>query len=134
MAAAPAAAERKQERTAPMRLFVSLTLALSLLALPAAAQRAGTYDVSGTTLDGQPYAGVALLRQVGLVSWQIVWRVGGVELHGVGMTAGNVFSVAFDAGESTGLGIYTVEPDGTMTGQWTVVGAPAFGTETLTPR
>jgi hypothetical protein len=117
-----------------MRALAAALIALTLAVAPAAAQRAGTYEVAGTTLDGQPYSGVALLRQVGLVSWQVLWSVGGAEIRGVGMTAGNVFTVAFDAGESTGLGIYTVEADGTMTGQWTVVGAPALGTETLTPR
>ncbi|MCS6932834.1 MAG: hypothetical protein NZM27_11555, partial [Acetobacteraceae bacterium] len=109
-----------------MRTLAAALIALPLLAAPAAAQRSGTYEVTGTTLDGRPYSGVALLRQVGLVSWQVLWSVGGAEIQGVGMTAGNVFSVAFDAGESTGLGIYTIASDGTMTGQWTVVGAPAL--------
>lgn len=117
-----------------MRALAAALIALTLCAAPAAAQRSGTYEVTGTTLDGRPYSGVALLRQVGLVSWQVLWNVGGAEIQGVGMSAGNVFTVAFDAGESTGLGIYTVEADGTMTGQWTIVGAPALGTETLTPR
>ena len=117
-----------------MRALAAALIALSLLAAPAAAQRAGTYEVAGTTLDGQPYSGAAVMRQVGLASWQIIWEVGGSEIRGVGMTVGTVFTVAFDAGESTGLGVYTIEPDGTLTGQWTIVGAPAIGTETLTPR
>jgi hypothetical protein len=117
-----------------MRAPASALIALLLLAGPAAAQRTGTYDVSGSGLDGQPYSGAAILRQVGLVSWHVLWNVGGTEIRGVGMTVGSVFTVAFDAGEATGLGIYSVEADGTLTGQWTVVGAPALGTETMTPR
>ncbi len=117
-----------------IRALAAALIVLPLLAAPAAAQRAGAYEVQGTTLDGQPYSGVAVMRQVGLVSWQIVWQVGGTEIEGVGMSAGTTFTVAFDAGQAPGIGIYTVEADGTMTGQWTVIGAPAFGTETLTPR
>jgi hypothetical protein len=32
------------------------------------------------------------------------------------------------------MGIYLLNPDGSMDGEWTIVGAPAIGRERLVPR
>jgi hypothetical protein len=112
-----------------------LALALLLaLASPALAQRAGLYNVNGTNPDGTAYTGVLQLRQVGIVSWLVLWQVGAERIEGAGMSSGNTFAVTYPAGNTQGFGIYEILPDGTMTGQWTLVGSSGIGTETLVPR
>jgi hypothetical protein len=32
------------------------------------------------------------------------------------------------------MGIYTLNPDGSLDGEWTIIGAPAIGRERLVPR
>jgi len=112
-----------------------LALALLLgLASPALAQRAGLYDVNGTNPDGTAYVGMLQLRQVGIVSWLVLWQVGNDRIEGVGMSSGNTFAVTYRAGNTQGFAIYEVLPNGTLTGQWTMIGSTAIGTETLVPR
>lgn len=116
-----------------MRRLV-LALALILLATPAFAQRDGLYDVTGTNLDGTPYTGVAQIRAVGLNSFTIVWRVGPNLVEGAGMASGRTIAVTYGAAQRPGLGIYTLNADGSMDGEWTILGAPAIGRERLVPR
>ena len=115
-------------------LLAALLIGFSLAATPAAAQRTGLYEVFGTSPDGTPYTGRAAIRQVGIVSWQIIGEIAGNRIEGVAMSSGPNFAVVYELGEQTGMGIYSVGPDGTLTGQWTLIGSTAFGTETLTPR
>jgi hypothetical protein len=116
-----------------MRRIV-LALALILLATPALAQRDGIYDVTGTNLDGTPYSGIAQIRAVGLNSFAIVWRVGNALVEGAGMASGRTIAVTYGSAQRPGIGIYTLNPDGSMDGEWTIVGAPAIGRERLVPR
>ena len=103
------------------------------LASPAQAQRNGLYNVAGVNPDGSAYTGQMIVQQVGLASWRVAWQVGGNRFEGYGMSAGPVFSVGFILGERPGIAIYQLGPNGTMSGQWTLVGSSAIGTENLTP-
>ena len=107
---------------------------MALAPTPAAAQRAGVYDVEGVNGDGSAYSGQLMLQQVGLASWKVVWQIGQAQMEGYGMSAGPVFSVGFTVGDRPGIGIYQVLADGSMTGQWTMVGSSSIGTENLRPR
>lgn len=111
-----------------------LALAFLTLAGPAFAQRDGTYDVRGTNLDGTPYDGVAQIRSLGTNSFTILWRIGNQIVEGVGMASGRTVSVAYGLAQRPGMGIYTLNPDGSLEGEWTIIGAPTTGRETLTPR
>ena len=111
-----------------------LVVALLTAAFPALAQRAGMYDVTGTNPDGTAYNGIIGLRQVGLASWQVLWDLGETRFEGYGMSSGLTFAVGFALSQRPGIAIYSVNADGSMTGQWTLVGTSAIGTETLTPR
>ncbi|WP_203077127.1 hypothetical protein [Falsiroseomonas ponticola] len=115
------------------RLALALPI-LAAMASPAAAQRAGVYDVTGTNLDGTPYTGVAQIRAAGLSSFFIAWRISGQVVEGVGFASGRTISVAYGLASRPGLGIYTLNPDGSMDGEWTIVGAPANARERLVPR
>ncbi len=115
------------------RLFLAAGLAL-LTAAPAAAQRAGLYDVTGTNLDGSPYTGVAQIRPAGLTSFSIIWRIGNQLVEGVGMASGRTIAVTYGVQQRPGMGIYTLNPDGSLDGEWTIIGAAAVGRERLVPR
>jgi hypothetical protein len=111
-----------------------LTLALLALATPALAQRDGLYDVSGTNLDGSEYSGVAQIRAVGLNSFNILWRIGDQIVEGVGMASGRTIAVAYGMAQRPGMGIYMLNADGSLEGDWTIIGAPSIGRERLVPR
>jgi hypothetical protein len=115
------------------RLSLALPL-LAGLASPAAAQQAGLYDVTGTNLDGTSYTGVAQIQQVGLSSFTILWRIGNQAVEGVGFASGRTIAVAYGLSRRPGIGIYTLSPDGSMEGEWTIIGAPANARERLVPR
>ena len=103
------------------------------LASPAQAQRNGLYNVSGVNPDGSAYTGHMIVQQVGLACWRVARQEGGNRFEGYGMSAGPVFSVGFILADRPGIAIYQTGPDGTFTGQWTLVGSSAIGTENLTP-
>jgi len=116
-------------------LVPALALGLAAgLSAPAQAQRNGTYDVNGTNPDGSPYSGTLTIQQVGLSSWRVRWQLGQAQVDGYGMSMGTIFSVGFVLGDRPGMSIYEVAPDGGMSGQWTLVGSSAIGSENLTPR
>lgn len=116
-------------------LAAGLTLGLAFgLAGPAAAQRPGTYDVTGANPDGTQYTGTLLLEQIGLLSFRLTWTIGSESIEGVGMVSGLVFATAFSLGGQPSMGIYEIKPDGEMSGQWTIMGAFGSGTETVRPR
>ena len=105
------------------------------LALPAAAQRSGMYDVSGTNPDGSLYNGTLMLTQVGGTSFRITWSVGGNTIEGAGMVSGLILAVVFNLGENqTAMGIYDLRPNGQLSGIWTLIGSQATGTEVARPR
>ncbi|MBU8542414.1 MULTISPECIES: hypothetical protein [Roseomonadaceae] len=117
------------------RLAFALPLLAALpLASPAQAQRAGLYDVTGTNLDGTTYTGLAQIQTAGLASFAIRWRIGNQTVEGVGFASGRTVTVAYGLQQRPGLGIYTLNADGSLEGEWTIVGANANGTERLVPR
>lgn len=119
------------------RAFLALAFGLLLsLANPAAAQRSGVYDVTGTNPDGSAYIGTLELEQIGLLSFRLRWNIGPDAIEGVGMISGLSFATAFSlgGGSSPSMGIYELRPNGQLVGQWTTIGAFAAGQETATPR
>ena len=114
--------------------LAALVAASTALAVPAQAQRNGTYEVAGVNPDGSNYTGRMAVQQVGLASWRVAWQIGDARFEGYAMSSGPVFSIGFTFGERPGIAIYQVLADGAMTGQWTLIGTSAIGTETLTPR
>ena len=103
------------------------------LAMPAAAQTiTGHYAVEGTSPNGSTYTGTADITQTSDTDCRIAWHYDGSESNGICMVSGNVFAGAYPSGDNTGLLIYHLAADGTLSGMWTE-GSWAVGTETLTP-
>ncbi|MCR0982203.1 hypothetical protein NRP21_09105 [Roseomonas pecuniae] len=107
---------------------------LSLAAAPAQAQRNGLYEVNGVSPEGTAYNGTMIMQQVGLASWRVAWQVGEARFEGYAMSAGPSFAIGFTVAERPGIAIFQRADDGSLNGQWTIVGSSGIGTETLTPR
>ncbi len=118
-------------------MFRTTILAAALLgmaALPAAAQRSGTYAVEGTTAGGQRYEGSATPAATGPRTWRITWRTSGETSTGVGFVAGTMLVIGYVSGRETGAAAYRIMPDGTLEGEWTQGREGGIGTERLLPR
>lgn len=108
---------------------------LGLLAGPAAAEDiGGTYTVQGTGLNGAAYGGEAVISATSDVTCEIVWNTGGQITEGICMRSGEVFSAAYVLEGRAGMVIYTLSPDGSTQGSWTLAGVNAVGSESLYPK
>ncbi len=114
-----------------MRAFVlALLLTAGWVSLAFAQSVGGNYLVRGTNPNGSTYNGTAEIMPRGNVC-RIAWHVGS-EWRGICMISGNSFAASYRSGDTFGLLIYQLQPDGTLTGVWTL-GANSTGTETLIP-
>jgi hypothetical protein len=91
----------------------------------------GNYTVKGTNPNGSTYGGTAIITPRG-DGCRISWDVGS-QWRGFCMLNGDAFAATYRSGDSSGLLIYKVQPDGTLSGVW-VLNDGGTGTETLIPR
>lgn len=104
-------------------------------AMPAQAQSiGGSYSVSGTNFNGSPYSGTAEITATSETTCSIVWTTGSTTSEGFCSRNGDAFAAAYRLGETIGLVIYNVRPDGSLDGVWTAAGRDGSGTEVLTPK
>jgi hypothetical protein len=116
-----------------MRILMLWPLLASGLATAASAQTVGgSYSVSGTNADGSSYAGMAEIIVNGSTC-SISWQTGGSSSAGTCLLTGTAFGASYQLGDTPGLAVYQLQPDGALIGQWTTIGAPGVGSETLSP-
>jgi len=113
-------------------LMPGLLLATGLAAAASAQTVGGTYSVSGTNADGSGYTGTAEIILNG-PDCSISWQTGDSSSAGTCLLTGNAFGAAYQLGDTPGLAVYQLQPDGTLIGQWTTIGARGVGSETLSP-
>jgi hypothetical protein len=113
-------------------------LLLVALGLPADAWAQaveGQYAIYGKEISGEVgYTGKVAVSKQG-ATYTVIWLIG-PEVHtGTGILSDNVLSVTFIARGSPvpGLAVYTVQEDGTLTGQFTVLGGRKVGAEIWRP-
>lgn len=114
--------------------LAAICLSSGLIALPAAAQRSGTYAVQGADATGTRYEGSATLTATGPETWRITWRVAGATSNGVGLMVKGMLVIGYISERETGAAAYEVMPDGSLVGRWTQGREGGVGTETLMPR
>jgi hypothetical protein len=116
--------------------LATLFLLAALPALPpeAAAQRSGTYAVEGRGMDGTAYQGVVQIQATGPETWRLTWRIGGTTTQGVGIRIGDRLSVGYVSQGQTGVAVYDLNADGTLSGAWTQGREGGVGEERLLPR
>lgn len=116
------------------RIAIAALAWIGSLAGAAAQNVGGSYAVKGTNFDGTAYSGTATITLTSSTTCRIVWQTGGATSAGICMRNHDAFSAAYLLGSRIGLVIYTIRPDGTMEGVWTLADQSGAGTETLTPR
>ena len=112
-------------------LILGLLLTAGLAGNANAEMVAGHYQVQGTNPDGSSYGGSAEITPHGDLC-RIAWHVGS-EWRGICMTSGNTFAATYHSGDTWGLLIYQLQPDGSLAGVWTLGDGSRGGTEKLIP-
>jgi hypothetical protein len=106
-----------------------LTMATNVAAL----ELDGQYQLKGANPGGSgQYTGKAAIVATG-ETYQVRWRIGGVEHQGTGILVKDVFSVVYQAaGSAPGIAVYQVQRDGSLKGRWASLNATGLGGETWT--
>ncbi len=117
-----------------MRTATLSAVCLAASVATAAAQGlGGTYRASGKNFDGSSYSGTAEITITSETTCRIKWKIGKDLWRGICMRNGSVFAAGYLLGNTFGLLIYEIKPDGTLAGTWTIADKSGVGTETLTP-
>jgi hypothetical protein len=93
----------------------------------------GKYEVEGKNLDGSEYSGTAEIVATSETTCRIEWKTGETTSDGICMRNGNSVAAGYVLGEVVGLVVYTMQPDGTLEGLWTIADKEGVGEEILTP-
>ena len=93
----------------------------------------GKYQVEGKNLDGSDYSGTAEIVATSEVTCRITWQTGSTTSEGICMRSGTSFAAGYVLGESIGLVVYEMKPDGSLEGTWTIADQDSVGEEILTP-
>ena len=100
--------------------------------LTPSAEGSTVYAVLGTNPGadkGAAYQGTLALGRRG-PTFTARWEVGTSAYEGVGLRLGEHFALAY-GGPTCGVAFYEAQPDGTLSGLWTVMGTGQLGRETL---
>lgn len=113
--------------------IIALTL-FGLAGIANARDLGGNYSANGTNFDGSPYNGTASISITSDTTCAITWVTGGTSSSGFCMRNQDAFAAGYVMGDSIGLVIYKIMPDGSLNGIWTIAGKNGAGTEVLTPQ
>lgn len=117
-----------------MRLAVAMLFSGVLLAGPAIGQSVGgNYAVSGTNPNGSTYSGAAEIAWTPKAC-RITWRFGSSTSEGFCMATAKSVAAFYRLGNSFGLVVYDVQPNGVLAGYWRVLDQEGIGGEILTRR
>ena len=118
-----------------MKIAIVASVLLASLTVVAHAQSipAGRYQVAGKNPNGTTYSGTAEIQATSNNTCRIAWITGSTTSTGICMRNRAVFSAAYRLGNSVGLVIYEIKPDGGLEGIWTVADQNGSGSEVLTP-
>ena len=102
----------------------------------AAAELEGKYLVEGRDPKGASrYSGQVVVVKES-ETYSVVWKIQNQVLYGTGVLQNNVFAVTYlnyGPRSAPGLAIYETQPEGTLTGKFTVLGAKEVGIEAWIP-
>ncbi|WP_420244886.1 hypothetical protein [Roseiterribacter gracilis] len=105
-------------------------------AAPADRPIAGQYEVQGRLVgQQQPYKGIATVERAG-ATYKVTWQVGKERYVGTGLLDGDAFAVIYAAVGATaapGLVLYRIQPDGSLLGSYTSMGAQTIAPEAWLP-
>jgi hypothetical protein len=117
----------------PMRaVLLAGLLATAGVGVAAAQTVGGSYTVTGTNPNGSTYAGTAEITRQGS-NCRIAWNTGSTS-EGACMVTPKALAAFYKLGADFGLVMYDINPDGSLTGYWTIVNKDGVGGETLKPK
>jgi hypothetical protein len=114
-------------------LALGASLAALLIGAASAQTVGGEYTVAGTNPSGSTYTGTAEITPSGSTC-RIVWHTGSTTSQGVCMVSSKAVAAFYKLGGDFGLVVYELQPDGRLTGYWTIVDKDGVGGEILTPK
>lgn len=91
----------------------------------------GEYAIQGTNPDGSSYEGSLSITSLGEDKYELKWSAGN-DYQGIGFLRGETLAVGWGSASCT-VAAYDVQSDGSLQGEWALVGQPAVGAETATP-
>lgn len=115
-------------------LIFAAALFLAVVAAAHAADISGTYRVHGVNPgNGNTYQGEAVLQKRG-ETYVVGWRFEQANYVGTGLRSGNTLAVVYQGQAGPpGLALYSIQPDGTLSGTYTSLGGARIGEETWKP-
>jgi hypothetical protein len=118
-------------------VLVLAPLSTAILAVPAAAAPLdGEYFIEGRDPGGgSKYKGQVLVIKEDAV-YSVIWKIEKQVLYGTGILQNKTFAVTYlnyGPASAPGLALYDVADDGTLTGQFTMLGAKSIGVEAWIP-
>lgn len=118
-------------------VLVLAPLSAGVLAVPAAAAPLdGEYFIEGRDPGGgAKYKGQVLVVKEDAV-YSVIWKIQNQVLYGTGILQNKTFAVTYlnyGPASAPGLALYDVADDGTLTGQFTMLGAKNIGVEAWIP-
>lgn len=117
-----------------MKSLITVVTLLAFSAVASAQDIAGRYSLEGANPGGTGrYTGEVEVRKNG-DTFQVVWEIGRQTQQGTGIQLGEVFSVIYQQqGSASGIAVYEIGVDGTLSGVWAPFGGMALGIELWTP-
>lgn len=100
----------------------------------------GIFTVNGVDPTGAEYSGTVVIRPTTEADhYTLEWIVTGHVQQGTGQRLGNRFDVQWESvssplGAVKGTGTYDIQPDGRLTGAWSIDGYDKPGTEEIFPQ
>lgn len=111
-------------------ILMAVLLIVGVMTSSPAAELDGEYAVYGREMADGRYNGKVAVAKSG-DTYAVVWMFGNDVHRGTGILNDDTFSVVFFVRQSPvpGLAVYKLETDGTLTGQFTVLGGKRVGAE-----
>ena len=95
-------------------LAAAIATAISNHAAAQGANVGGRYQVQGKNFNGSTYSGTAEITVTSNNTCRIVWVTGGTTSRGICMRNETSFVAGYQLGNSIGLVIYDIKPDGSL--------------------
>src|SRR4029079_15723934 len=117
-----------------MRVPTTAIVAFALLGADAFADPVGQYSVSGFNPGNTTaiYNGTVTVKRTG-DTYQVIWVIAGTRFVGTGIGSEDYLAVSLRSKNSSGLGLYASQKDGSWTGVSAFDGGTVIGTEKWTP-
>ena len=113
-----------------LKVLIGALIAICWVSAASAQTIGGRYMVRGTNPDGSTYGGSAEIILANDGSCRMLWNTGDA-FNGTCIISGQSVNAIYQSGSGSGTANYQLQPDGTLTGVWTM--GAGNGTEVLIP-